>query len=169
MRGSFLLTALLAAFSMGCGPAVDLTKALQVLDVSTGWLDAGRVSGQNKLVPSVSFKLKNVSDQPVTVLQANILFQRVADPEEWGSGFLTAAGSDGLAPGGTTRPLVADASYDHSSFSWDPAGRLLLMERTLVRGSDTKADTRSQVWVYDADSGGLTRLAVNAFQPHWVP
>ena len=59
-----------------CGPAVDLTKGLQILDVSTGWFDAGIVNGQNKLVPAISFKLKNVSDQKLTVLQVNVLFKR---------------------------------------------------------------------------------------------
>ena len=45
----------------GCGPAVDLTKGLQVTIVNTGWFDVGIVNGQNKLVPSISFTLKNVS------------------------------------------------------------------------------------------------------------
>jgi len=53
---------------------VDLTKGLQILDVSTGWFDAGLVNGQNKLVPTISFKLKNVSDQKLSVLQVNVLF-----------------------------------------------------------------------------------------------
>lgn len=114
MRGSFLPTALLAALSIGCGPGVDLAKALQVLDVSTGWLDAGRVNGQNKLVPSVSFTLKNVSDQPVTALQANVLFQRVTDPEEWGSGFLQVTGSEGLSSGATTKILTVKSQLGYT-------------------------------------------------------
>src|SRR5262245_42025679 len=85
-----------------CGPTVDLTKGLQVLDVSSTWKDAGIVNGQNKLVPSVTFRLKNVSSQKLPVLQVNALFKRVSDTEEWGSGFMTIAGSEGLAPGATT-------------------------------------------------------------------
>jgi len=92
--------------STGCGPTVDLTKGLQVLDVTTGWFDAGIVDGQNKLVPVVAFKLKNVSTQRLATLQVNALFRRVAEKDEWGSGFLTAAGSDGLAPGATTPTLT---------------------------------------------------------------
>ena len=42
---------------------------LQVQDVSTGWFDAGIVNGQNKLVPSITFRLKNISDQKLVVLQ----------------------------------------------------------------------------------------------------
>ena len=96
----------LALLSSACAPAVDLTKGLQIPGVSTGWFDAGIVNGRNKLVPSISFALKNVSDQTLTTLQVNALFRRVAEKDEWGSGFLTAAGSAGLAPGATTATLT---------------------------------------------------------------
>ena len=66
-----------------------------MLDVSTGWFDAGIVDGQNKLVPTVTFTLKNVSDQKLRVLQVNALFRRVTENDEWGSGLVTVAGSDG--------------------------------------------------------------------------
>src|SRR5258708_33288291 len=84
----------------GCGPQVDLKKSLTVKIVETGWFDAGIVNGQNKLVPSITFTLTNQSDQKLVVLQANSIFRRVNDPNvEWGSGFKTVVGSDGLAPG----------------------------------------------------------------------
>lgn len=82
-----------------CGPTVDLTKGLQVVDVSTGWLDAGIVDGKNKLVPSVTFKFKNISDQTLATLQANIVFRRVTEDTEWGSAFVRIAGTEGLTPG----------------------------------------------------------------------
>ena len=44
-----------------CGPTVDLTKGLEVEIVTSGWFDVGIVNGQNKLVPSVTFTLKNLS------------------------------------------------------------------------------------------------------------
>jgi hypothetical protein len=105
---------LLAATSVACGPAVDLTKGLQILDVSTGWFDAGLVNGQNKLVPTVLFKLKNVSDQKLSVLQVNVLFKRINDPAEWGNGFLTVAGSSGLGPGATTGVLVIKSNLGYT-------------------------------------------------------
>jgi hypothetical protein len=89
----------------GCGPTVDLSKGLQVQSVSTGWFDAGIVNGQNKLVPSISFTLRNASSLTLGTLQVNALFRRVGEKEEWGSGFITAAGSEGLRPGMST-PLL---------------------------------------------------------------
>ena len=53
-----------------CGPPVDLGKNLEVVDVATGWSDAGLTEdGQNKLVPFVQFKLRNNSDRALPVLQ----------------------------------------------------------------------------------------------------
>jgi hypothetical protein len=98
--------AFLMVAAVGCGPTVDLTKGLAVEVVKTGWYDAGIVNGQNKLVPSVEFRLKNVSDQKLSTLQVNALFRRVTEQDEWGSAFVTAAGSSGLAPGASTDTLT---------------------------------------------------------------
>jgi hypothetical protein len=98
-----------------CAPPVDLAKNLQVVDVSTAWFDAGVVNGQNKLVPMITFKLKNGSSQTLPVLQANVLFHRISDPNvEWGSGFLSVAGSQGLAPGATTNPLTVKSNLGYT-------------------------------------------------------
>ena len=115
MRASVpLVTLLVLLGSAACGPTVDLTKGLQTLDVSSGWFDAGIVNGQNKLVPVVSFKLKNVSGQKLVSLQINGLFRRVAEKDEWGSGFITAAGSEGLAPGATTPTLTIKSQLGYT-------------------------------------------------------
>ena len=108
MVRAFVGVLLLLAFvsSAGCGPTVDLTKGLQVNIVTTGWFDLGIVNGQTKLVPSATLTLKNLSDQKLQALQLNALFRRVNENEEWGSGFLTVVGSEGLAPGAITRPIT---------------------------------------------------------------
>jgi hypothetical protein len=108
------LIVLLATLAAACGgPTIDLATALEVVDVSTGWLDVGIVDGQNKLVPTVSFKFANVSDQTLNVLQANVLFRRVSETEEWGSAFLTVTGSEGLAPGATSDVLTAQSQQGY--------------------------------------------------------
>ena len=102
VRVSLWVVFLAALATVSCGPTVDLTKGLQVVDVSTGWWDAGVVDGQNKLVPAVTFKFKNVSDQKLDILQANVVFRRVTEDKEWGSSFVKITGTEGLAPGATT-------------------------------------------------------------------
>ena len=110
-RCQLLLAAIVCA---SCGPTVDLTKGLKVTVVNSGWYDAGIVNGQNKLVPSITLTLTNVSDQRLNVLQLNALFRRVTEPDEWGSAFLTVAGSDGLAPGATTAPLTIKSNLGYT-------------------------------------------------------
>jgi|SRR5581483_1430212 len=107
MRAS-ALGALVAALALSaaCAPPVDLSTALRIEVVSTGWFDAGIVNGQNKLVPSIAFRVRNASDQTLVSLQINAIFRRVGEKDEWGTGFVTAAGSSGLAPGATSGVLT---------------------------------------------------------------
>jgi hypothetical protein len=114
----------------GCGPKVDLAKGLQVLDVSSGWYDVGITNGKDKLVPSVSFRLKNTSDQTLPVLQVNALFRRVTEKDEWGSGFVTAAGSEGLAPGATTDLLTIRSQLGYTGS--DQTRQQMLQNRLFV-------------------------------------
>src|SRR5437879_13902514 len=94
-----LLVSAAAASAVACGPAVDLTKGLQVTVVNTGWYDVGIVNGQNKLVPAVSFTLKNVSERTLVSLQVNALFRRVSENDEWGSELVLRGGSSGPGAG----------------------------------------------------------------------
>src|SRR5712692_7757602 len=89
-----LLSLVVFVSCAGCGPDVDLTKGLQVAILNSGWYDLGIVNGQNKLVPLVTFTLKNVSDRKLSTLQVNALFRQVSSTEERGSGFLTVARSE---------------------------------------------------------------------------
>ena len=115
MRASVRLLLLLASVSVaGCGPTVDLKKGLQVTILDSGWFDAGIVNGQNKLVPSFTFTLKNVSDQKLVTMQVNALFRRVNENEEWGSGFKTVVGSDGLPSGSTTPPITVRSQLGYT-------------------------------------------------------
>ena len=52
------LFGLLTLVLSGCGgPTVDVSQGLQVVDIASGWFDVGLVGGQNKLVPSITFKV----------------------------------------------------------------------------------------------------------------
>jgi hypothetical protein len=67
---------LLALLLTGCSPSVDLKQALQVTDVSTGWYDAGVVEGKNKLVPSITFKLRKPADTRISSVSLNVVFRK---------------------------------------------------------------------------------------------
>jgi hypothetical protein len=90
-----------------CGPPLDLKKDLQVVDVRTGWYDAGILNGKNKLIPSVSFALKNVSDHPVGSVQMNLAFWRKGEDGEFDDAYLAGAiDRGGLAPGDQTTTIT---------------------------------------------------------------
>jgi hypothetical protein len=150
MRAPVRLLLLLGAMACsGCAPTVDLTKGLQVLDVSTGWFDAGIVNGQNKLVPVISFKLKNVSHQTLGTLQVNALFRRIEEKDELGSGFLTAAGSDGLAPGATTPLLTLKSQHGYTGA--EPRQEMLRNSHFVDARVELSAKYGSVQWVRIGD------------------
>jgi hypothetical protein len=112
MRRVFFLL-LLTCLSGGCS-RVEVEKAIKLTEVHTGWYDAGlQADGKNKLVPSISLKLQNVSDEPVRSVQLMAVFRRVGDAEPWDDTYVRGIGREALPPGGTTAPLVlhANAGY----------------------------------------------------------
>src|SRR6266540_5404010 len=89
------------AAGAACGPAVDLTTGLRLESLTTGWTDTGD-GRTNRLVPAVSFRLKNASDQTLAPLQVNAIFRRAGEEHEWSNAMVTAAGSQGLPPTAST-------------------------------------------------------------------
>ena len=70
-----VLSILLVPFlTASCGPPVDLKQSLQVTDVSSGYFDAGVQAGKNKLVPSVTFKLKKNAGVNLSSVSLNVGF-----------------------------------------------------------------------------------------------
>ena len=65
---------LAALLADACGKPIDLKQVIQVPDVSSGWFDAGIQNGKNKLVPSVTFKLKKNADVNLTSISLNLTF-----------------------------------------------------------------------------------------------
>ncbi len=103
------LTATLVVTLAGCsGPSPPLSEQVEVLDITTGWFDVGILEdGKNKLVPTISLQLRNVTDGSISTVQLNAVFRLVDDPEmEWGTAYARAISSEGLAPGETTRAQV---------------------------------------------------------------
>ena len=96
------LAVVAAVLVAGCGHDFDVEKALKLTDVHTGWYDAGIQDGKNKLVPSITLKLQNVSDEPVESVQVNAIFRREGETQAWGEHFVTAIDRDGLPAHQTT-------------------------------------------------------------------
>ena len=111
-----LATVTLAAFvSISCGASEAAVAALEPIDVVTGWFDDGIVEGgKNKLVPSVSLKLRNKSDEPIRSIQINAIFRRVGEQEMWGEYFGWAIPREPLPAGAATNTLVMRSALGYT-------------------------------------------------------
>jgi hypothetical protein len=87
---------LYAAAVASCGGSVDVKQALEVTETSSGWYDAGIVEGKNKVVPSVTFRLKKKPDVYLGGVALNVVFRHPAAPgtnteDEWDEVFIQRA------------------------------------------------------------------------------
>ena len=126
MRGAQLAVFGLAStiiFAAGCSRGVDPTTVLEPVDVVTGWYEAGIVDGKNKLVPSITLKLRNKGTEPIRTVQVNAVFRRVAETEAWGEHFGWAIEREPLASGSTTAERVLRSQLGYTSEQ--PRGQML--------------------------------------------
>jgi hypothetical protein len=109
--------AMAACLQTACGPGTepDVKTALQVVESTSGWYDAGIVNGQNKLVPTLAFRVKNVADRPISNASFNVVFRVVNDPQELGAAYLSGIDSKGLPPGQTSAEFVARSQLGYTS------------------------------------------------------
>jgi len=79
-RLSFAFAAAGALLLAACAKPVDLKQVLQVTDLSGGYHDAGIVDGRNKIVPSITFRIKKSTDDGLRPLSVNIVFKQLPQP-----------------------------------------------------------------------------------------
>jgi hypothetical protein len=90
-----------------------------------------------------------VSTQKLVTLQVNALFRRVGEKDEWGSGFLTAAGSEGLAPGATTPTLTIKSQLGYKGP--EPRQEMLQNSHFVDAKVELSAKYASTPWVRIGD------------------
>lgn len=145
-----LALALIAAVAVvSCG-ARDVTTDLAITDVHTGWFDAGIVEGnKNKLVPSISFRIENLSDAEIATVQINAVFRRVGEMAAWGEHYVAGVDSNGLDAGATGEPIVLRSTLGYTG---EQPRLQMLQNREFV---DAKVEIfgkhRSRPWVKMAE------------------
>jgi hypothetical protein len=130
---SLLLTALAAAAVTSCNRSVDVKDAIEVIDASSGWFDAGIVDGKNKVVPSVTFKLRKKPDADLSVIALNVAFRYVPGPgsnveEPWEDFFVQRAE---FKNGNETDPLVVRLPNGYTGEP--PQSRLEMLKNSQFR------------------------------------
>jgi hypothetical protein len=139
------VAACLCVVTLGCMRTREVEKDLKLKDVQTGWYDVGVVNGQNKIVPSITLQLENVSNEEISRVQINAIFRRVGEDQAWGEHFVRAIGADGLAPGQTGPKLVFRSTLGYTG---SQSRQQMLQNREFV---DAKVDVfgkhGSRTWV----------------------
>ena len=147
--GVSLLLVALAASAASCHRSVDVKEALEVVDASSGWFDAGIVEGKNKIVPSVTFKLRKKPGADLSVIALNIAFRYVPAPgsnveEPWEDFFVQRAE---FKDGNETEPLVVRLPNGYTGEP--PQSRLEMLKNSQFRDVRARifAKYSSSQWV----------------------
>jgi hypothetical protein len=103
----------------GCGPQPDL-GAVKLVPGLSGYYDdgivkEGRDQGQNRLLPSVTFQLKNEGTLPVDYIDLTVAFWRVTDDGELDSKLIDGVGRTPLAAGATTDTITVRSDVGYTS------------------------------------------------------
>jgi hypothetical protein len=138
----------------GCGPKVDLATAVQITDVFSGWYDFGLENGLNKLVPSLSFRLKNAGTTPLSQIQLLVSFWQDGADGESDSKDVAGIGAAAVAPGGTSDPVLVRSGvgytidqpraelFTHSGFKDFSARVFAKRDGRIVKIGEFKIDRR---------------------------
>jgi|SRR5215207_960077 len=137
--GAWLLLLALAAAPASCSRSVDIKDAIEVVDTSSGWYDAGIVDGKNKIVPSVSFRLKRKGSADVAGVALNVVFRHPGPSgtaeEDWDEVFIQRADFRGADQ---TDPLVVRTEKGYTGDP--PQSRLDILKHSQFR------DVRARIY-----------------------
>jgi hypothetical protein len=140
---ALLFVALAASLLNACGKTVDLKQALQVTDVSTGWFDAGIVDGKNKLVPSLTFKLKKNGDVDLSSVSLNLTFTFTGDQDHTDDVYVQRVDFQGQE----TQPITVRTNWGYTADP--PQTRADMLKNSHFRDMDVQifAKQSSSQWV----------------------
>jgi hypothetical protein len=112
MKRAFPALAILAVLGLALIPAAciksttsaELKASMEILGVETKWVSKYYQPWPPRLilVPVVSFKVKNISDKPLSYINFNAIFQAWGDKENLGDCFLAAIRGTPVPPAGTS-------------------------------------------------------------------
>jgi hypothetical protein len=113
-RRSSALVALGLFLAASCAASPNLTEALAVTDVISGWYDNGVKNGLNHLVPTITFRLKNQSDAPLNSVQLTVAFWAEGKDGEQDSFQVTGIGSTEVPPGQSTDSITVRSTVGYT-------------------------------------------------------
>lgn len=142
-RTTLVAFTMLAAFTSACGAPADLKQGLQVTDVSSGWFDAGIQNGKNKLVPTVTFRLKKNPDVKLSSVSLNVAFMFVGSQDHADDVYVQSVPFEG----NETTPIVVRTQWGYTGDP--PQTRAEMLKHSQFRDMEAQiyAKQSSSQWV----------------------
>lgn len=110
-----IATALVSLFLSACKgiSPEELKASVEIVDVSSKWVEKTYQPWPPKLtlVPTISFRIKNVSDRPLNYLNFNAIFKFPDDQENLGDNFLAAIRKEPILPGETSQLITLKSNF----------------------------------------------------------
>ncbi len=106
------LSSLLLSSCKGVSPE-ELKASLEIVEVSSKWVAKTYQPWPPKLVlvPTISFRVRNVSDKPINYLNFNAIFKSRDELENMGDNFLAAIRKQPVPPGQTSEVITLKSNY----------------------------------------------------------
>ena len=91
----------------------EIKASFELVDLETKWVSKYYQPWPPKLiiVPSVSFRVKNVTEKPLRYLYFNAIFRSSDEAENMGDGFLAAIRGKPIVPGGLSEPILLKSNF----------------------------------------------------------
>jgi len=138
-----LVFALICAAVSSCSKPVDLKQAAEFTDVSSGWFDAGIQDGKNKLVPSVTFRIKQKGQADLSSLSLNVVFKIEGEEDHSDDVFVQRVDFSGDA----TAPITVRSKFGYTGDP--PQSRAEMLKNSQFRDMEAQifAKQGSGQWV----------------------
>jgi len=93
----------------------DLEGAFEIVDMETKWVKKAYQPWPPvlKIVPALSFRVKNISEKPLKYVYFNANFRFQDDFQNLGDAFLEAIRGKPLMPGETSDPILLKSNYGY--------------------------------------------------------
>jgi len=91
----------------------ELKASLEIVEVSSKWVAKTYQPWPPKLVlvPTITFRVKNISAKPLNYVNFNAIFKFRDDQENLGDNFLAAIRKEPVPPGGTSKIITLKSNF----------------------------------------------------------
>ncbi len=134
------------AFAVPGFSHVDLASSVRIEELSGGWFVTTSGSGKTRLLPTVSFQLRNLSASPLALVQVNVLFRRAGEPDAWSDVLRRAISSRAIESGTVTDPITVQSPVGYTGD--DATARLMNHSHFVDTSVVIYARHGSERWTY---------------------